>query len=186
MNKMERLPTPDVPFHSPELPSAPDPEIAAPKKRRGAGGRILGGAVALLLFGALALRILAALQPACSGHGDGGGPQRVHSKRADGDGPRERRHDGGELAGHDRSLRAGQYLRARERLHLPARRRYRQPCQGRAAAGRNNGPRTRSSDRAGGGYTCSDAGLAAAGEGQSRSRPRSRGIATTLSSKKGG
>jgi multidrug efflux pump subunit AcrA (membrane-fusion protein) len=55
MNKMERLPTPDVPFHSPELPSAPDPEIAAPKKRRGAGGRILGGAVALLLFGALAL-----------------------------------------------------------------------------------------------------------------------------------
>ena len=48
-------PTPDVPFHSPELPSAPDPEIAAPKKRRGAGGRILGGAVALLLFGALAL-----------------------------------------------------------------------------------------------------------------------------------
>ncbi|MFZ1090201.1 MAG: efflux RND transporter periplasmic adaptor subunit [Xanthobacteraceae bacterium] len=55
MNKMERLPTPDVPFHSPELPSAPDPEIAAPKKRRGAGGRILGGAVTLLLFGALAL-----------------------------------------------------------------------------------------------------------------------------------
>jgi RND family efflux transporter MFP subunit len=54
MNKMERLPTPAVPLHSPELPGARDPEIAAPKERRVAGGRVLWGAV-VLLCGALGI-----------------------------------------------------------------------------------------------------------------------------------
>jgi RND family efflux transporter MFP subunit len=53
MNKMERLPTPDAPLHFPELPGSPDLEIAAP--RRGRGGRVLAGAVALLLCGALGI-----------------------------------------------------------------------------------------------------------------------------------
>jgi RND family efflux transporter MFP subunit len=54
MNKLERLPAPDVPLHSPESPLAPDPVVAPPKKRV-PGGRLLGGAVALLLCGALGI-----------------------------------------------------------------------------------------------------------------------------------
>jgi len=55
MNKMERLPPPDAPLRYPELPGARDPEIAAPKKRRVPAGRVLAGAVALLLCGALGI-----------------------------------------------------------------------------------------------------------------------------------
>ena len=48
---------------------------------------------------------------------------------------------GGFLARHHRSLRASQYLRAGERLHLAAQGRHRQPRQGRRPTCRDHGPR---------------------------------------------
>ena len=173
MNKIERPPTPDSPDRTTgQCRQSREADKAAPARRsREPDAASWCSAYCCCWPAALGIGFWQHYSLQRASDGDGRAAPRLRAERADGAGARQRQHHVGELARHDRGLRAGQYLRPRQRLYLQAQRRYRQPSQSRATAGGDHRARARSSDRAGGGNARADAGLAAAGQGQSRSRP---------------